>query len=210
MHGADRIVAVGALALLLFMFVFSWFGESIAGTLPGSDVSGAGSSATGWEAFTNSRWVWLLTALVALAAVLARAAGRRPPPSIQLGAVVALLGGVSALLIGYRIVHHPTASAGFGGFHASFGIRIGIWLGFAAALAIAGGGYLQLRDETDADAPPADEVSAPSFSGLTVSNEPVATASSGRPVGGASDGGAAAPSPADTGDAGDDAPKAAP
>jgi hypothetical protein len=82
--------------------------------------------------------------------------------------VVALLGGVSALLIGYRIVHHPTAGAGFGGFHASYGTRIGIWLGFFAALAIAAGGYLQLRDETAPKKEPEAKESAPAFSGLTV------------------------------------------
>jgi len=184
MRSADRIVAAGALALLLFMFLFSWFGLSIAGTLPGSDVNDSGTSLTGWEAFTNSRWVWLLTVLVALASVAARTTGRRLPKSLQPGSVVALLGGVSALLIGYRILHHPAASAGFGGFHVSYGIRIGAWLGFAAALAIAGGGYLQLRDE----APPkakeekqADKASAPAFSGLTVSDDPARDAPTDAP-----------------------------
>ncbi len=74
---ADRIVAAGALALLAFMFLLNWFGESVEGTVPGRDLSGSGTSATGWEAFTNSRWVWLLTIVVALACVLAAAAGRR-------------------------------------------------------------------------------------------------------------------------------------
>ena len=37
----------------------------------------------------------------------------------------------------------------FGGFHASYGIKLGIWLGLIAALAIAAGGYLQLRAEDD-------------------------------------------------------------
>ena len=117
-----------ALALALFMFALTWFGESLKGTLPGSDV-GSGSAFTGWEAFTHSRWVWLLTILVALVSVIARAAAWQMPEWLKPGSVVALLGAVSALLIGYRILHHPAASKGFGGFHAAFGIRVGIWLG---------------------------------------------------------------------------------
>jgi hypothetical protein len=169
LRGADRLVAGSALALLLFMFAFSWFGESRKGTLPGSDL-GAGTSLTGWEAFTNSRWVWLLTILVALASVVARVAGPRLPESVKPGSVVALLGGVSVLLIGYRILHHPAASVGFGGFHASFDLRVGIWLGFAAAVAIAAGGYLQLREEVSKKPEPV-QAPTPAFTGLTVADE---------------------------------------
>ena len=68
-----------------------------------------------------------------------------------------MLGLLSVVLIVYRIVHHPAASASFGGFHASYGIKLGIWLGLLAALAIAAGGYLQLRAEGE----PAGEGSDP-------------------------------------------------
>lgn len=147
LRSANRLVAGGALALLVFMFFFDWYGESVQGTLPGRDLSGAGTSLTGWQTFTDSRWMWLATIVVALASVVALAGRWRAPDALQPGSLVALLGAVSAVLILYRIVHHPAASAGFGGFHVSFGIRIGIWLGLAAALAIAAGGFLQARAE---------------------------------------------------------------
>ena len=55
------------------------------------------------------------------------------PEWLKPGSVVALLGAVSALLIGYRILHHPAASEGFGGFHMlRSASEVGIWLGFAA------------------------------------------------------------------------------
>jgi hypothetical protein len=165
-RGADRLVATGALALVLFMFAFDWFGESFQGTLPGSDLSGAGTSLTGWETFTHSRWIWLLTAILALASVFVRTGARRLPWSVQPGLVVALLGALSSLLILYRIVHHPTAGGGFGGFHAFYGIRIGIWLGLIASLAIAAGGYLQLRGEAVAAGKQPEPTEA-AFSGLT-------------------------------------------
>jgi hypothetical protein len=170
---ADRIVALGALALLAFMFLLDWFGESVKGALPGRDLSSSGTGASGWQAFTNSRWVWLLTIVVALACVLAAAAGRRLERPLRGGELVLLLGGVSALLILFRIVHHPSASASFGGFHASSGIRFGIWLGLAAALTVAGGGYLQTRPlqaalGTPASAPATD---GGAFTGLTAPRE---------------------------------------
>ena len=148
LRGADRLVAGGAIALSLFMFSFSWFGESVSGTLPGRDVSGLGRSSTGWEAFTVRRWIWLLTIVVALALVVAIASGRRLRASLRPGAVVLVLGALSSLLIVYRIAHHPAASASFGGFHASYGIKLGLWLGLIAALAIAAGGDLLLRTES--------------------------------------------------------------
>jgi hypothetical protein len=148
LRGADRLVAGGAIALSLFMFVFSWFGERVSGTLPGRDVSGLGSSSTGWEAFPVRRWIWLLTIVVALSTIVAIAGGRRLRASLRPGAILLLLGALSCLLILNRIVDHPTTSLNFPGFHASYGIKLGIWLGLLAALAIASGGYLQLRAES--------------------------------------------------------------
>jgi hypothetical protein len=142
---ADRLVAGAAIALLASMFLFDWYGESHTGTLPGSNLSGLNYGSTGWETFTYSRWIWLLTIVVALASVVATASAVRLAAWLEPGAIVLLLGAVSAVTILYRIIHHPAASVGFGGFHASNGIKFGIWLGLIAALAIAGGGYLQLR-----------------------------------------------------------------
>jgi hypothetical protein len=147
LSAGDRLVAGGAIALFVVIFFFAWFGESIGGTLPASNFSAASSSTSGWDTFTDSRWVWLLTIVVALGFVVTSARGRRVDTALQPGAIVMLLGSLSALLILYRIVHHPVASTSFGGFHASYGIKLGIWLGLIAALAIAAGGYLQLREQ---------------------------------------------------------------
>jgi hypothetical protein len=167
LRGADRLVAAAALALALFVFVFEWFGESLSGSLQGYDAAGGFGSLTGWQVFTNSRWVWLATVLVALASVPIRAGAVRLPGSLPAGSVVALLGTASVVLIAYRIVHHPAASAGFAGFRISLGIKAGIWLGLAAAVGIACGGWLQLRDET-ATPQPAKPAAKNAFTGLTV------------------------------------------
>ena len=66
---------------------------------------------------------------------------------IEAGVLVAGLGALSTALILYRIVHHPTASATVGSYHASVGIKTGIWLGLIAAAGVTCGGYLKLRLE---------------------------------------------------------------
>jgi hypothetical protein len=179
-RGADRLVAASALALALFMFVFDWFGESLSGTLPGSEPAGGFGSLTGWQVFTNSRWVWLATVLVALASVPIRAASVRLPGSLPPGSVVAFFGTLSVVLIAYRIVHHPAASAGFAGFHISLGIKAGIWLGLVAAVSLTWGGWLQLRAETAGPQPHGPPVEN-AFTGLTVARGGPAAGDRGSP-----------------------------
>jgi hypothetical protein len=146
---ADWIVAAGAAVLAASLFLLDWYGGSLPG-LAKTAIPGSALSSTGWEAFTTSRWVWAATIALALAAVMAAAAGFRRRGQVQVSAVVLLAGVVSSLLILYRIVHHPGANLSGGTTHTTYEIKLGIWLGLAAALAIAVGGYLQLRAENGA------------------------------------------------------------
>lgn len=146
----ERIVAGGALALLAFLFLLHWYGGSITGLGPTSHISGGTIDATGWEAFTSSRWIWLGTIVLALGSVLAAAAAYRLDGPVQIGPVVFGMGTLSTVLIVYRIIHHPGASASGHGLQLSYGIKFGIWLGLLAAIAIALGGYLQVLAEAKA------------------------------------------------------------
>jgi hypothetical protein len=143
---ADWTVGGGAVALFIFLFFFKWFGGSVSGTLPVGGLS-TGSSTTGWDTFTNSRWIWLITIVVALGSVVFVAGQRKLDIPVQPSVIVAGLGALTTALIIYRIVKHPSASASYGSFHASYGIKIGIWLGLIAAAAITYGGYLQMQEE---------------------------------------------------------------
>jgi hypothetical protein len=144
---ADQIVGGGAIALFIFLFFFKWYGySSNAPSIAGVNVSSS-YSIDGWHAFQNSRWIWIITIIVALGAVAIASGALEFKSPVQLGVFVAGLGALSTLTILYRIVHHPTASASFGSFHASVGIKIGIWLGLIAAAAITYGGYLAMQDE---------------------------------------------------------------
>ena len=146
----ERLEAGGAIALFVFLFFLHWYGGSITGLFPGSHISGGTVEATGWEAFTSSRWIWLATIVFALGGALAGAVAYRLEGRVQIGAVVLGLGALSCVLIIYRIVYHPGASASGHGIHIAYGIKSGIWLGLLAALAITLGGYMQLRAERGA------------------------------------------------------------
>jgi hypothetical protein len=176
LSAARRIVAVGAVALAVFMFFFNWYGGSVTGLPLGAHLVGATVSTTGWQTFTVSRWVWLLTILVALGSVVVLSRGYKDDGPLPLSALVAALGALASALIVIRILHHPGPSVSGTSVHVSYGIKTGIWLGLVAALAIALGGYLQTLPEKPQkaeDAAPEDPAAA--FSGLTVSSSPEAT-----------------------------------
>jgi ABC-type Co2+ transport system permease subunit len=152
------------------MFLFNWYGGSVTGLPIGAHLVGATVSTTGWQTFTVSRWVWLLTIVVALGSVVMLSRGYKDDGPLPLRALVAALGTLASALIVIRILHHPGPSVSGASVHISYGIKAGIWLGLVAALAIALGGYVQMLPEKPRkakDAAPEDPAAA--FSGLTVS-----------------------------------------
>jgi hypothetical protein len=144
---SDRVIGIGAIALFIFMFFFKWYGYSgNAPSITGVNISSS-YGLNGWHTFTVNRWIWLITIIAALGAVAISAGVLQLKSPVQPGVLVAGLGALSTLTILYRIIHHPTANASFGSFHASVGIKLGIWLGLVASAALTYGGYLAMRDE---------------------------------------------------------------
>jgi hypothetical protein len=142
---SDQIIGGSAIAFFIFLFFFKWYGvSSNVSSIAGVNVN---ISKSGWSVFTNSRWIWLITIIVAIGAVVVVAARLKLETPVKPSVLVAGLGALSTLLILYRIIHHPTASASIGNFHASAGIKIGIWLGLIAAAGVTYGGYLAMQDE---------------------------------------------------------------
>jgi len=158
---SDRVVGVSAIAFFVFLFFFKWYGGSATASIGSVSYS---ASANGWHTFTNSRWIWLLTIIVGLVAVWLHASGRDLEGPIHIGLIVASLGGLSTVLILFRILHHPSggSSGTVAGVHfsSSYGIKIGIWLGLIAAAALTYGGYLAMRDEGASLGDPLGERSA--------------------------------------------------
>jgi hypothetical protein len=140
---SDRVIGAGAIALFIFLFLFKWYGIS---TIPSEGSSGISVISTnGWHTYTDSRWIWIATIIVALAVVVLRTSQRALNIRVQQGVIVAGLGGLSATLIIFRIVRHPSGISGGEPFSA--GIKIGIWLALIAAAAITYGGYLTMKSE---------------------------------------------------------------
>lgn len=143
---ADQIIGGSAIAFFIFLFFFHWLGASSS-----SPLGHLSYGANGWHSFSVSRWIWIITIIVALLAVARTAGLLKFESPVQLSVAVAGLGALSTILILYRIIHHPHGgfSESLAGTHisASYGIRIGIWLGLIAAAALTYGGYLAMQDE---------------------------------------------------------------
>ncbi|MGH2912060.1 MAG: hypothetical protein ACRDJ3_06245 [Solirubrobacteraceae bacterium] len=144
---SDWMVGGGAVAFFIFLFFFNWYGASYKGTVPAAGSFSAGASASGWDTFTNSRWIWLITIIVSIASMLLVAGQRKLELPVRLSTLVLGLGALSTLLILYRIIHHPSGGASFAGASFSYGIKIGIWLGLVAAAVITYGGYLMMGED---------------------------------------------------------------
>ncbi|HWW67285.1 MAG TPA: hypothetical protein VNY83_04820, partial [Solirubrobacterales bacterium] len=90
---------------------------------------------------------------------------------ISMNAVVAVLGGLSVLLILFRIVDPPSFGS-FGGVSVEGTVEIGIFLGLIAAAGIAYGGYLAMKEEGASFGDTADRLSGGSDSGPSAGPPP--------------------------------------
>lgn len=119
----ELLAGAGAVLLLVFMFVLHWEGH------------GAGAL-TGWQCLRGLRWLLLVDSLVALVLVVLQATRRAPALPVAFSLIVSVLGTITVLALIYRVLIDPAA-----------GQQLGAYLCLAAALVIAGGGYLSLRTE---------------------------------------------------------------
>ena len=143
LRAGERIAAVSALALLGFTFL-PWYGAEPAGeaTFP----TDAGGSA--WQTLSLVLAVLLLTVVVAVATAVLRLRGSKWRPAVPLNAAVAVLGGLSALLILLRIVFPPDLGS-VGGIPLDTTLTWGVFLGLVAAGGVAYGGYRAMTEEGD-------------------------------------------------------------
>jgi uncharacterized membrane protein YhaH (DUF805 family) len=141
----EKLSAVSALLLFVFMF-FDWFGVEVSG-VPGfgGDVSGAGGSA--WDALDVIPIFLMLAIVAAIGVAVIRLTDADLEPPISLNAIVAALGGLAVLLILYRIIDQPGGGGDFSGVEVDVTLKLGIFLAFAAAVGIAYGGYRAMQEE---------------------------------------------------------------
>jgi hypothetical protein len=133
----EMVAGIGGIALFVFLF-FDWFGGGAEVT--GSVVNGTATLShpgiSGWDALTDlPGFLIILSGVAGIALAYLAAAGQRVNIPVQRGAVTALLGALAVLLILWRM------------FAGSPTLKIGVFLGLAAAIAITAGALMALAED---------------------------------------------------------------
>jgi hypothetical protein len=140
LNRGEAIATASAVALFVFMFL-GWFGSEISGQAGKIDFGdGAGAGGSAWATLEGISLILMLTIAVTVGAALLVLRGSRWKPAIPPSAVVTALGGLSFLLILFRIVFPPDFGT-LGGIAVNGTLELGIFLGLAAAAGVACGGY---------------------------------------------------------------------
>jgi hypothetical protein len=152
----EKIAAVSAVLLFVFMF-FDWFSFEVSGGsgLFAGSVSGGGSA---WSALEYIPIFLVITIVAAIGAAVIRLTDTPFEPSVSVNAIVAVLGGISFLLILFRIVDTPGAGT-FPGVSVDVSPTVGIFLGLLASAGVAYGGYRAMQEEGSSFADVGDRLS---------------------------------------------------
>ncbi len=142
----EKIAGASAIALILIMFIFDWFGYKLGAGL-GGGVAEAGRNA--WGAFSFIDIILFITVVAALAMVYTSASGQAVSLPVALSAIVAGLGILSVVLVLFRIISPPDLSVG--GISAGDAVdttrKIGVFLGLIATAGVAYGGWTAMQEE---------------------------------------------------------------
>ncbi len=153
----ETIAAVSGLALFLIMFLFKWFGVDFGGDSLGLG-GGIDASANAWNSMEWIRWILLITAVVAVGGALLTANAQSVNTPVAISAITAGLGILSVLLILFRIIDPPSSGDIPDGFDISISRKIGVFLGFIAAVGVAYGGWKAMEEEGTSFQHQADQV----------------------------------------------------
>ncbi|MEA2197938.1 MAG: hypothetical protein QOJ25_1989 [Solirubrobacteraceae bacterium] len=137
---AELIAAAGAVLLLVALLFLKWFGVggAVGRFAPRAETT---ASVGAWHALTIVRWLALLTVVVALLPLLVRLGQRWLGVPRRIHAAVAAFGGVTALLLSYRVlIDLPDPSR-------VVDQKAGAILGVVGALVIAVGGVESMRGQ---------------------------------------------------------------
>jgi hypothetical protein len=140
----EKIAGISGIALLLIMFIFSWYGVDVGG----QSVPDSGANA--WEAFSFIDIVLFVTVAAAIGLALISASQTEVGLPVAASAVVAGLGILSVILIFYRIIDTPgdvTAASALLEQEVDVTRKIGVWLGLIAAIGVAYGGWRAMQEE---------------------------------------------------------------
>ena len=156
LNSGEKIAGASAVLLFIFMF-FDWFGVEVSGSGGFSGtVPGAGGSA--WDALDFIPIMLVVTIVLALVNVALRLSDSDYEPPVSMNVAVTVLGGLSTLLVLFRIVA-PPGFGDFGGVSVDATLEFGIFLGLITAAGIAYGGYRGMQEEGSSFSGAADKLS---------------------------------------------------
>lgn len=157
LNTGEKIAGVSAVLLFVIMF-FDWFGVEISGE--GGSVSfGSGAGGNAWQALDIIPFILLIAIVVALVNVFLRLSDSDYEPPISMNVAVAVLGGLAALLVLFRVISPPDFGS-FGGVTVEATREFGLFLGLAAAIGIAFGGWKGMQEEGSTFSGTADRLSS--------------------------------------------------
>lgn len=154
----EAIAGFSAVALFVLLF-FPWYDIALTDSAL-SYPAGADSERTAWEALDLIAPLLALACLVTLGLLLARLLRPGWKPAIATGAAIAVLGGLAALLLLFRLLVPPQLD-GLVGVDFEAVPNLAAFLALAAALGIAVGGYRAMRAEGSSFAAVADSLQPP-------------------------------------------------
>jgi hypothetical protein len=143
----EMIAGVSAIALLLIMFIFTWFSfggevgevaqqqaEQLGIEVPEVDTS---VDFNAFESFDFIDLILLLTVIAGVGLAVLAASNRAVGLPVAASAITAGLGILSVILILFRIIDPPGETDR----------EIGVWLGLLAAAGVAIGGWIAMQEE---------------------------------------------------------------
>jgi len=133
----EIVAGIGGVALFVFLF-FSWFGggAEVSGSLVNGTATLSHPGISGWDALTDlPGFLIIMSGVAGIALACLAAAGQRVNIAVRRGAITALLGSLAVLLILWRM------------FAGSPTLKIGVFLGLGAAIAIAAGALMALGED---------------------------------------------------------------
>lgn len=157
LNTGEKIAGVSAVLLFVFMF-FEWFGVEISGE-NGSISFGSGEGGNAWQALDIIPFVLLIAIVVALVNAFLRLSDSDYEPPISMNVAVAVLGGLAALLVLYRVISPPDFGS-FGGVSVEATRAFGLYLGLLASIGVAFGGYKGMQEEGTTFGDTADRLSS--------------------------------------------------
>lgn len=141
----EQIAAIAAILLFLDMLIFKWFGLKVSGgALGGFSAEGSKNAFGSMDVIS---WILMITIIAALVMAYLQASDTEVNMPVAMSVIVTVLGGLSTLLILFRIISPPDFGAGSLPDGIDHTRKLGAFLGLILAGALTYGAWRAMQDE---------------------------------------------------------------